>query len=176
MSRRVVGGVGHSCVNNSSANVKVLKHFETYDEAAERLFDRWDWQIYATATTRYPVSRQRFQRDVREFVSRFGEDAFCYAAFERGKAGGRIHGHMLIGGLNAFARKRGYDLWRLNRGRPAPGHGDIKWERYRRHGGAAPYVMKDAQTEPETGEFIGTPRRRCPRKRGRRGRGKGSRS
>lgn len=157
-------------------NVKRLKHIETYDEAAERLLDRYHWVIYCTATFRHPVSLERFRRDAHEFIPRFGDQAFAYVAYERGKLGGRFHGHMLIGGLNRFARKRGYDLWRLNRGRQIPGHGDIKWERYRRHGGAAPYVMKDAQTEPETGEFIGNPRRLCPRKRGRRGRGKRSRS
>lgn len=147
-----------------------VKHIETYDEGAERLLDRWAWQVYATPTWRHPVSRWSAQRGIHAFLPRFGDQAFAYVAYERGKLGGRIHVHMLIGGLNSFAQARGNVLWQWRRGKPIPGHGDIKWERYRRHGGAAAYVMKDAQFEPEVEEFFGPLRRLYPRKRGRRGR------
>ncbi len=148
-----------------------MRHIETYNEGAERLLDRWAWQIYCTPTWRHAISRRRAQRDVHEYIPRFGDQAFAYVAYERGKLGGRIHIHMLIGGLNAIARNQGYVLWQWHRGRPVPGHGDIAWKQYRRHGGAAAYVMKDVLFEPEVEEFFGTLRRLYPRKRGRRGRG-----
>lgn len=142
---------------------------ETYPEAAERFMGRYAWQIYSTPTWRQPISFHRARHDVSEFFSHFGKPAFAYVAYERGRLGGRIHAHLLLGGLSgSIALGSGYKLWR---------HGQIEWEPYKRRGGAARYVWKDAKDAPETGGFIGTtPRRLYPRKRGRRGRGKKGKS
>ena len=135
---------------------------ETYADAVERYMEKYAWDTYCTPTWKYPVSLSRAQRDIREFVSRFGDPAYAYVAYERGKEGGRIHAHLSLGGLNPIARNRGYKLWH---------QGQIHWDSYRPGGGAARYMWKDSREEPESGEFLGTPRRRYPRKRGRRGRG-----
>ena len=136
------------------------KH-ETFLDAAEDFMEKYVWDVFCTPTWRYPVGEDRAKRDVREFVSKFGEQAYGYVKSERGPQGGRIHAHAAIGGLNPIAKNRGDQLWP---------YGIIHWEPYRRGGGAARYLWKNAEEVP--GQFIGaTPRRVCSRKRGRRGRG-----
>ena len=140
------------------------KH-ETYANAAERFMEKYRWDVFCTPTWRYPVGEDRARKDVRDFVSKFGQPAYAYMKCERGPQGGRIHAHAALGGLNPIAKKRGDQLWP---------YGIIHWEPYRRGGGAARYLWKNAEEAP--GEFIGTPRRLYPRKRGRRGRGKKGKS
>jgi hypothetical protein len=144
-----------------------MSHRESYSDAAARFMERYGWDIYCTPTWRYPVTLSRARRDIREFVTRFGDQSFAYATYETGRLGGRIHAHLSLGGLNRIAQSRGNRLWR---------YGQIKWEPYIRGGGAGRYLWKNAKDQPETGEFLGMPRRAHPRKRGRRGRGAKQRS
>ena len=136
-----------------------MNNQETFAAAAERFMEKYQWDVYCTPTWRYPVGEDRAKKDVRDFVSKFGSQAYAYVKCERGPLGGLIHSHAALGGLNRIAKNRGDQLWP---------YGIIHWEPYRRGGGAARYLWSNAEEAP--GEFVGSPKRVNPRKRGRRGR------
>jgi hypothetical protein len=109
------------------------------------------WDVYSLLTFGYWVDEDRARRVGQEFVGKFGASAFAFIAVERGDAGGRVHLHLLIGGLRTLGKSKGGRKWE---------HGLVKsWSEYNPRGGAAWYVSK----WPESSEFVGRLVRRTRR-------------
>ena len=105
---------------------------------------QFDWDLYATPTFRYPVTYPQAQRAVSEWVTHIGPQAFAYVAYEEGKAGGRFHCHVLLGGVGGeIAKTYPGALWR---------RGNINIQPYDPQRGACWYVSKF----PADGEIVGT--------------------
>jgi hypothetical protein len=119
------------------------------------------WDFFATPTFRYPTSQAVAMSAVKHWLASKGPRAYAAVAYERGPLGGRLHCHVLVGGVGRSALQRQHLLrsWR---------HGMIKVEAYRPHLPAARYVCEYAD-DPEGLEILGSPQRYRPRRRGTRG-------
>lgn len=127
--------------------------YQKWQEELGNFLTDFDWQLYATPTFRFPVTFTQAQRVVGEWVAKFGPQAYAFAGYQKGEAGGRTHAHLLVGGLvGQIAKTRAGRLWKS---------GNIKIEPYDPNRGAAWYVS----TFPEGGEIIGTLVRRTRRTR-----------
>ena len=97
------------------ANPTALRAAREYRRWQDELGDfltHFDWQLYATPTFRFPVTFPQAKSAVETWIAAFGPQAFAYAAYERGQAGGRTHCHVLLGGLiGEIARTHAGRLW-----------------------------------------------------------------
>jgi hypothetical protein len=125
-------------------------------DAMARWLRGFRWSYFATPTFRWPVGEDAARRAVAEWLGPLGPQVYAAVAVERGRVEGRLHAHVLLGGL---PRRAGADVaLRLGWQR-----GHIVVQPYRGRGGAARYLCKD----PEAVELVGTPqpyhaRRRPP--------------
>lgn len=136
-------------------------------EAMARWLRGFRWSFFATPTFRWPVSEDAARRSVAEWVGALGPRVYAAVAVERGRVSageavegwcvdGRLHAHVLLGGLR---RRAGADAalrlgWRRGR---------IVVQPYRGRGGAAWYLCKD----PAGVDLLGTPQPYRPRTRAR---------
>ena len=135
---------------------------DRFIEEGGRFLSRFQWEVFASPTFRYPVDEWVARSEVEEFVRGFGPGTYAAAAYEVGPAGRRIHAHVLLGGLRPHSGLWIKTLWK---------RGNIDWQQYDPRQGAAWYLMKQAHSVPDTLEIIGDPKVWHPRRR-KRGRGR----
>lgn len=124
-------------------------------DAWARWLRGFHWSYFATPTFRLPVSEQAARQAVAQWLAPLGPKVYAAVAVERGRVEGRIHAHVLLGGL---PRRQGADVaLRLGWG----GRGRIAIEPYRGRGGAARYLCK----QPDAVDLLGTPQLYRPRHR-----------
>lgn len=148
--------------DDPNTKMALLVDDEIYQEAqrTHQLIDtlgtylsNFHWQLYATPSFKFPVNLYRAKSTVEAWVGDFGSQTYAYAAYEQGRAGGRTHAHVLLGGLvGKIAKAHAGRLWK---------HGNIVIAPYDPRRGACWYVAKF----PNDGDFIGNPQR--VRRRGR---------
>ena len=133
--------------------LRAAREYQRWQDELGSFLTYFDWQLYATPTFRFPVTFPQAKSAVETWIASFGVQAFAYAAYERGQAGGRTHCHVLLGGLvGEIAKTHAGRLWT---------HGDVKIAAYDPQGRACWYLAK----EPEEGQFIGRLQRRTRRPR-----------
>ena len=115
-------------------------------EAWARWLRSLRWSYVATPTFRRPVSEAAARRAVAQWLAPLGKSVYAAVAVERGRVEGRVHAHVLLGGL---ARREGVDVaLRLGWGT----RGRITIAPYHGRGGAARYLCKDG---PDAVELLG---------------------
>jgi hypothetical protein len=125
------------------------------------------WDAWATPTFEEPVSRRAALRALRRWLRKLGRRTYAAAVIERGRVGGLVHCHALIGvvGRGPLRLTTVGALWR---------HGNVRVERYDvrldrpgTRGGASWYLTK---TGTDAVELIGDVQVYRARRRGGRGR------
>jgi hypothetical protein len=111
---------------------------------------KFHWQHFVTFTFAEPVSDTCAERAVTAFHDRLGGSAYGFLGPERGRAGGLVHCHGLLGGLELCGKEAEEEqVWsKWN-------HGHIHHTRYDPSRGAAWYVSKWAWSA-DWGGFTGT--------------------
>jgi len=120
-----------------------------------KLLSGFRWDYFATLTFRDPVSFDFADRAVRRFVLRL-DQAYAFHGLERGRLGEHVHSHVLLGGIKP--RRLPRVMWKTWH------HGDVRYEKYDPHRGAAWYVAKGFRLS-EWGGFLGAPPVRVRRRR-----------
>lgn len=117
-------------------------------EAWARWLRTFRWSFFATPTFRLPVSEPAARRAVAEWLAPLGPGVYAAVAVERGRVEGRLHAHVLLGGV---PRRDGAEVaLRLGWG----DRGCITIKAYHGRGGACRYLCKD----PNAVELLGEPR------------------
>lgn len=113
------------------------------------------WSYFATPTFRHPVSEHAARRAVAAWLDALGPRVYAAVTVERGRVEGRLHAHVLLGGLS---RRPGAEV-ALQRSWP---RGRLAVAPYRGSGGAARYLCKN---DPDAVDLLGTPKLYRPRRR-----------
>jgi len=163
------------------------KERRKYIKAHGQLLQRYRWHLFLTMTFPWKLNQENAMKAAESWLGLLGSDVYAYVVYEEGKATGRGHLHLFVGGLINGGRVLKYNdkwFWRYNdldfeirswdwafwNKRITVDHVDI----YDHRGGAARYLSKYSFETPEHGQFIGTPKKPRRRKRGKRNRGKGN--
>lgn len=121
---------------------EVLNH-RAWQQGLATWLTNFHFDIYTILTFAYVVSEDQASTFAKEFVSTLGGESFAFIGVEVGSAGGRVHLHLLIGGLSSVMIEQGHRLWT---------RGVVKkWEPYDREGHVVRYVNK----WPENSEVFG---------------------
>jgi hypothetical protein len=149
-----------------AATLRALSPQSELEQAEERrrLADEWGrylsafhWNLYLKPTFRTPVSGEYARGAGVELVKSMGEKAYGVVAWGEGSVGGRMHIHLLIGGVvEGKARSTGFDrtLWYAKKVRALWRHGVVKSEPYNPRLGAAKYLPWKHELE-----LVGEPKR-----------------
>ena len=132
---------------------------------------RWAYAVDVTFTT--PVAQAQVRRAVRRWLRTLGTEVYGVVIPAVGK-GGRLHGHVLVGGVARTPVVEGAMVKAWGQGR-IRGRGRITVKPYTPkpgpRGGVVRYRIDDQDHDPADITLIGTPLPYKPRPRGRRGKG-----
>jgi len=115
------------------------------------------WDFFVTPTFRYPKTQAQAIAAVREWLASKEPDVYAVVAYERGVLGGRLHCHVLIGGIGRHPLKQLHlaQSWRYGIVDVEPFNAGREGIRY----------MLDYADDPDGLELIGTPHEFKPRRR-----------
>lgn len=166
-------------------DVKWRKERKDYIKEHGEFLQRYRWHLFLTMTFPWKLNDENAMKAAESWLGMLGPDVYAYVAYEEGRATGRGHLHLFVGGLTnggKVLRENNKWFWRYNEHdfeitswnwafwnkTIKVDHVDI----YDHKKGAAWYLSKYTFDAPEHGQFMGKPKKPRRRKRGKRNRGR----